>query len=159
MSDTPDFDKMTPDEIMKWMESLAKRQGAVEGFTTAADMQVAEVSEDDERAQGLTEYVPFEWRNKPDEWHKKVAAEEAEKKRRAAAAPPAQPAAVAPPPAPAVPAPAPAAVAQPAAQAAPAAGDTPDFDKMSPDEIMKWMESLAKRQGAVEGFTTAADME
>jgi uncharacterized protein len=48
--------------------------------------------------------------------------------------------------APAAPPPLPA--AQPAAQAAPAAGDNPDFDKMSPEEIMKWMESLEKRQGA-----------
>jgi hypothetical protein len=41
--DTPDFDSMSPEEIMKWMESLAVRQGATEGFTTAADMQVAEI--------------------------------------------------------------------------------------------------------------------
>jgi len=40
---TPDFDKMSPEEIMAWMESLAKRQGANEGFTTAADMDVPEV--------------------------------------------------------------------------------------------------------------------
>src|SRR5450432_2649504 len=47
MSDnTPDFDNMTPDEIMSWMETLAKRQGASEGFTTAADMDIAEIDPD-----------------------------------------------------------------------------------------------------------------
>src|SRR5262245_6736682 len=145
MSDMPDFDKMTPEEMMKWMESLAKRQGATEGFTTEADMQVAEVSADDERAKNVGEYVPFEWRNKPDEWRKKVAAEEEEKKRKAAAAPAPTPAVAKAAPAPAPEPVAAAPAAQPAAQAAPAAGDTPDFDKMSPEEIMKWMESLAVR--------------
>src|SRR5689334_18688981 len=111
----PNFDAMTPEEIMAWMESLAKRQGADSStFTTAADMQVAEVSADDERAKNVGEYVPFEYRNKPDEWRKKVAAEEEAKKQRApapaAAVPPpapapAKPAAAAPPPAP-MPAPA-----------------------------------------------------
>ncbi|MBE2267749.1 MAG: hypothetical protein IAE80_05920, partial [Anaerolinea sp.] len=43
MDNMPDFDKMTPEEINTWLESLAKRQGATEGFTTAADMQVAEI--------------------------------------------------------------------------------------------------------------------
>jgi hypothetical protein len=47
MSDNqPDFDNMTPEEIMAWMETLAKRQGASEGFTTAADMQIAEIDPD-----------------------------------------------------------------------------------------------------------------
>ena len=40
---TPNFDNMTPEEIMAWMESLAKRQGADEGFTTAADVDVPEI--------------------------------------------------------------------------------------------------------------------
>ena len=44
---TPDFDKMSPEEIMAWMESLAKRQGASsEGFTTSADMVIAEIDPD-----------------------------------------------------------------------------------------------------------------
>src|SRR5690606_18766509 len=56
---TPDFDSMSPEEIMAWMESLAKRQGASsEGFTTAADMEIAEIDPDtvviDEPG-----YVPF----------------------------------------------------------------------------------------------------
>src|SRR5579871_4813516 len=44
MSDnTPDFDKMSPEEIMAWMETLAKRQGATEGLTTSADMDIPEI--------------------------------------------------------------------------------------------------------------------
>lgn len=46
MADQPDFEKMTPDEIMAWMESLAKRQGATEGFTTAADVDIPEIDPD-----------------------------------------------------------------------------------------------------------------
>lgn len=39
----PDFDSMSPEEIMAWMETLAKRQGAQEGFTTDANMEIAEI--------------------------------------------------------------------------------------------------------------------
>ncbi|MFQ3565941.1 MAG: hypothetical protein SNJ59_02975 [Aggregatilineales bacterium] len=39
----PDFDSMSQEEIMAWMETLAKRQGANEGFTTEADMDIAEI--------------------------------------------------------------------------------------------------------------------
>lgn len=39
----PDFDNMSPEEINNWLESLAKRQGATEGFTTAADQDIAEI--------------------------------------------------------------------------------------------------------------------
>lgn len=47
MSDNmPDFDNMTQEEINTWLETLAKRQGASEGFTTAADMDIAEVDPD-----------------------------------------------------------------------------------------------------------------
>lgn len=59
MSDnTPDFDNMTPEEIMAWMETLAKRQGASEGFTTAADMEIAEI---DPNSVVIDEpgYVPY----------------------------------------------------------------------------------------------------
>ena len=53
----PDFDKMTPEEQMAWLESLARRQGANDAeFTTAADLEIA-VPEDvviDEPG-----YVPF----------------------------------------------------------------------------------------------------
>jgi hypothetical protein len=36
----------------------------------------------------------------------------------------------------------------------------PDFENMSPEEQMAWLESLAKRQGANQSeFTTAADLD
>lgn len=57
----PDFDSMTPEELTKWMESLAMRQGATEGLTTSADMEVAEVSENDERLAGKGDYIPYGW--------------------------------------------------------------------------------------------------
>lgn len=54
----PDFEHMTFEEQMAWLESLAKRQGAKqEELTTAADMDIAEVPEGtviDEPG-----YVPF----------------------------------------------------------------------------------------------------
>lgn len=58
MADIPDFDSMSPEEVMAWMESLAKRQGATEGFTTAADLDINEV---DPSTIQLDEpgYVPF----------------------------------------------------------------------------------------------------
>lgn len=46
MVDQPDFENMTPDEIMAWMETLAKRQGATEGFTTDADLDIPEIDPD-----------------------------------------------------------------------------------------------------------------
>ncbi len=160
MSDTPDFDKMSPEEIMKWMESLAVRQGATEGLTTSADMDVGNVSEDDERLKNTGEYIPYGM--KKADWDKQKAKEDEEKRQRQAAQPPKPVPAAArppvPPPAARAPVPPPAqpvrAVAQPAA-----ANDTPDFDKMSPDEIMKWMESLAVRQGVTQGLLTSADMD
>lgn len=161
MTDTPDFDKMSPEEIMKWMESLAVRQGATEGLTTSADMDIGSVSEDDERLKNTGEYIPYGM--KKEDWEKQKAREDEQKRQRMAAQPPrpaqsptpaqAPTSAQSAPPPPPVQQPAPA-TAQPAA-----ASDTPDFDNMSPDEIMRWMESLAKRQGAVEGFTTSADAD
>jgi hypothetical protein len=151
MSDMPDFDSMTPEELMKWMESLAVRQGATEGLTTSADMAVAEVSADDERLAGKGDYVPYGWTE--DKWKERLAKEEEEKKAKGQAAPaaakPAPEPEAAPPPAP-----------EPVAQASQpsAASSTPDFDSMTPEELMKWMESLAVRQGATEGLTTSADM-
>jgi len=140
MSDTPDFDSMSPEEMMRWMESLAKRQGASEGLTTDADMEVDEVSADDERLEGKGDYIPYGWTQ--EKWEAHLAKEEAEKAAR-------QQAPV--PPAP-----------EPAQEAAPAASadGTPDLDNMTPEEMMRWMESLAKRQGGdAAGFTTDADME
>lgn len=44
---TPDFDSMSPEEIMAWMESLARRQGAnAEELTTSADVDIPEVDPD-----------------------------------------------------------------------------------------------------------------
>jgi tetratricopeptide (TPR) repeat protein len=54
---TPDFDSMSPEEVMAWMESLAKRQGASEGFTTSADMDIEEV--DPSTVIDEPGYVPF----------------------------------------------------------------------------------------------------
>lgn len=57
-ADIPDFDSMTPEEVMAWMESLAKRQGAKEGFTTEANVDIAEI---DPTTVEIDEpgYVPF----------------------------------------------------------------------------------------------------
>ena len=46
VDNTPDFDNMSEEEIMNWMESLARRAGATEGFTTSADMDIAEIDPD-----------------------------------------------------------------------------------------------------------------
>lgn len=144
---TPDFDSMSPEELMAWMETLAERQGATEGFTTSTRMDIAEVDPDSVEVED--KYIPYGMTE--EQWAQKKAEEEAQKAARRATQP--VPAAVsAPPPQPAV------SVEQPAAEAASAGGDMPDFDSMSPEEMMRWMESLAKRQGAEIGFTTQADM-
>jgi hypothetical protein len=56
---TPDFEKMSPEEIMRWMETLAVRQGATEGLTTSADAEVAEI---DPTTVQIDEpgYVPYD---------------------------------------------------------------------------------------------------
>jgi hypothetical protein len=54
----PDFDSMTPEEQLAWLESLAKRQGVSgEELITAADVDIPipEDAEVDEPG-----YVPFE---------------------------------------------------------------------------------------------------
>ncbi|MGJ3239288.1 MAG: hypothetical protein ACFE0Q_11325 [Anaerolineae bacterium] len=152
MSDTPDFDSMSPEEMMEWMESLAKRQGAAEGFTTNASMEVDEVDENDERLAGLGEYKPYGMSD--EDWAKMQEREAAEKAARQAAQ-----RETASPPIPPEPEPEiePERIEEISAQAA-SADEMPDFDSMSPEEMMEWMESLAKRQGADEGFTTNASM-
>ncbi len=57
-AETPDFDSMSPEEVMAWMESLAKRQGAKEGFLTDANVEIAEI---DPTSVEIDEpgYVPF----------------------------------------------------------------------------------------------------
>lgn len=159
---TPDFDSMSPEEMMAWMESLAKRQGADEGFTTDANVDIAEVDPDTVDESILNQkYIPDGWTE--ERWEAQLAKEEAEKQAKLASRQAAE--AAAPPPEPepepqAAPQPEPepeAAVAS--SQAAVSADGTPDYDNMSPEELMEWMESLAKRQGADEGFTTEAKME
>lgn len=82
---TPDFDSMSPDELMKWMESLAVRQGATEGLTTSADMMVANVLEDDERLAGKGDYIPYGWTK--EKWEEHLAKEQGKSRRMAAPAP------------------------------------------------------------------------
>ncbi|MAU10143.1 MAG: hypothetical protein CL607_10000 [Anaerolineaceae bacterium] len=168
MSDTPDFENMSPEEMMRWMESLAKRQGAdPTSFTTDADLEIEEVSEDDSRLEETGEYIPYGWTK--EKWEAHLAKEAEEKASRAASSP-----------APAEPTPAeeeehttPMYTPEPIAEMddefaeemdeeliGEAIGDEmPDFDSMSPEEAMRWMESLAKRQGAdPSSFLTEADM-
>lgn len=129
----PDFDSMTPEQIMAFMETLAKRQGATEGFTTAADMDIAEI---DPSTVVVDEpgYVPY--------------GEDTRKAPAPAAPPPPRAAAPAPPgPVPAAPIapPPPVAKLEPVedlgifeseTQVAPAAQSS-----------MAWLESLAADQG------------
>jgi hypothetical protein len=93
----PDFDNMTPEQIQEWMESLAKRQGATEGFTTDASMDVAEIDPDSVDQSQLGEYIPYGMTR--EQWDAQLAKEAAEKERKAQSAP--QPVATAPKPAPA----------------------------------------------------------
>jgi len=62
----PDFDSMTPDEQMAWLESLARRQGASDDeLTTAADLDIP-VPEDVELDE--PGYIPFEGSRSGREW-------------------------------------------------------------------------------------------
>ena len=102
MSDNmPDFDNMSQDEIMAWMETLAKRQGASEGFTTTADMDIAEVDPNtaviDEAEGG---YVPYgQERTQPVNTQPAAPAPAKPADRPAPVTPPAPPAAASAPPA------------------------------------------------------------
>jgi len=155
MTDTPDFDSMSPEEMMAWMETLAKRQGAnMEELTTDADVDISEVSADDDRLKDAGEYVPHGWTK--EKWEAHLAKEEEEKQAKLAAQ---QAQAPAPPPTPEPVAP-PAPEPEPVASAGTGADETPDFDSMSPEEMMAWMESLAIRQGGnMEEMTTSADVQ
>lgn len=130
----PDFDKMTPEEITAWMETLAKRQGATEGLTTAADVEIAEI---DPSTVVIDEpgYIPY-----------------SEKKPQpAAAAPPPAPRPAAPPPAPVYQAPPrPAAYQPPPSMPEPVMEDfqptvpTPAISGMTGS--LAWLENLAADQ-------------
>ena len=140
----PDFDKMSPEEMMRWMESLAKRQGASsDQLLTDADLEIAEVDPDtvilDEPG-----YVPSEGKSKGQ------AVLPPAKPRQAAAASPTP--VEAPPP---VPEPAePPVVQQPAASV-----ELPTLEPLGEEEAetevsepagvqsaMAWLESLAADQ-------------
>jgi hypothetical protein len=139
-NNTPDFDKMSPEEIMKWMETLAKRQGASEGMTTEANAEIADIDPDsvviDEPG-----YVPSEGKMKGKKIETIIPPRKtSEQAPAAAAAPPVQqPAAQAPA--------APPPVQQPAAQA-PAAPPAPAPQPAAEPAGLSWLESLAADQGA-----------
>src|SRR5690606_20107631 len=81
----PDFDSMSQEEMMAWMESLAKRQGADEsGFLTSADVEIDEVDPDsvDESIRNQ-EYRPEGWTE--ERWQAQLAKEKAEKEARQSA--------------------------------------------------------------------------
>lgn len=82
MDNMPDFDSMTPEEMMRWMESLAKKQGATEGLITAGDMEVPDI---DPSTVDIDEpgYIPFGM--DPEVWAEKKAKEDAERAERIAA--------------------------------------------------------------------------
>jgi len=78
---TPDFDSMSPEEIMAWMEALAVRQGAVEGIINdVSNVQIAEI--DPNTVDIADEYIPYGM--DPDVWAKKKAIEDATKAERLA---------------------------------------------------------------------------
>lgn len=153
----PNFDAMTPEEIMAWMESLAKRQGADSaGFTTAADIDIPEVDPDsvviDEPG-----YIPSEGKDRGKRIGPGVpikAAAPAAPATKPAAPPPvsapvAKPAApmTSPPPAPVAKPSMPAAAAQPPAPVVktppPAAAQLPIFNQPEPvSEAPDWLANL-----------------
>lgn len=165
----PDFDSMSPEEIMAWMETLAKRQGATEGLTTAANMEIAEI---DPSTVVIDEpgYVPYGQESKKTSEQKAVTPPPAAPERPAAAPPPTPlrqpaPAAQEPPRQPTAPErqsapppptplrqPAPAAqqppAQQPPRQPAPAAQQPPPEPQRAPSDenAMAWLESLAADQ-------------
>src|SRR3990172_2960844 len=129
----PDFDSMSPEEIMAWMETLAERQGATEGFTSDKRLDVPEVDPNSVDQSQFGEYIPHGM--DPEKWRAMQAEEEA-KKQAALAARKQQPAVSPPVSAPAIGAAPPAPEAVLAAAAPVASGEMPDFDSMSPEELM-----------------------
>lgn len=143
----PDFDSMSPEEIQAWMETLAERQGATEGFTTDSRVEVAEI--DPTTVDVQDNYIPYG--KTAEEWARIQEEERASRQAKAqSATPPLVPVEVpvTPPPAP-----------QPVAEAVSVDDAQPDFDSMTPEQLQAWMETLAERMGATEGFTTDTRME
>lgn len=134
---TPNFDTMSPEEIIAWMETLAKRQGASEGITTTANVEIPEI---DPSTVEINEpgYVPYG--KDPKKWAEEEAARKAaQPPRPVTAAPP--PAAV-PPERPAAPPAAPPQPMRPAAQMPLPAAPPPPASQ----NTMSWLESLAADQ-------------
>src|SRR3990172_6180657 len=73
----PDFDSMSPEEIMAWMETLAERQGATEGFTSDKRLDVPEVDPNSIDQSQFGEYIPHGM--DPEKWRAMQAGEEAKK--------------------------------------------------------------------------------
>lgn len=72
--ETPDFDAMSPDELMAWMEDLAQQQGAFEGFVTEHRMDLDPL--DDAVQEYSDAYIPY---MDDDEWVRQQAEEEVQK--------------------------------------------------------------------------------
>lgn len=151
VDNTPNFDSMTPEEIMLWMESLAKRQGATEGFMTEANVEVPEI---DPTTVVIDEpgYVPSEGKDRgkrigpviPTAAAKAAAPEPAAPK--AVEAPPAPKPVEVPPPArvePVIEKPAAALPVEPPPPPAPA----PRAAEPAAPSGLSWLESLAADQG------------
>ena len=142
MSDAmPDFDNMTPEQINEWMESLAKRQGATEGFTTSASMDVAEVDRSTVDASLLEDtYIPYGW--KQEDWQAQLDKEAAQKAAKATTPEPIK--AVAPPPAAVAPAPQAAGIAPGITMSE---AELTDFIVSLPlDKQLKLLEEMGKQQ-------------
>lgn len=149
MADQPDFENMSPEEMMAWMETLAKRQGATEGFTTEADLTIPEV---DPETAVIDEpgYVPYT------EVRAGTPDSEAQARPPTPVTPPSQPAprapaAVTPPPRPAAevpaippPAPRPPMPAWSRAPEPPAPAPIPR-PEAEPQGSLAWLESLARQ--------------
>ncbi|MBN1287500.1 MAG: hypothetical protein JXB47_19020 [Anaerolineae bacterium] len=130
-----DLEATIMEDPMAWLETLAKRQGVGdEELTTSADMPIIEPPPDtvvDEPG-----YTPFDPFGRPGPYE------------------PDRPAA-----------PAPAEAQKPEVEATPSmaedfADTKPDAEDLMMSDPMKWLESLAKRQGVSEAeLTTMADME
>ncbi|GAB1420258.1 hypothetical protein MASR2M15_03470 [Anaerolineales bacterium] len=174
IDEMPDFDSMSPEELQRWMETLAKRQGVSdEQLITSADASINTVDESQIDMDSLGEYIPHGWTK--ERWDAHLA-KEAEQKAQAAQS---KPVSFTP---------------EIDFDNVPEleysdldeeddelyedsdeifagsfaeevdleyeddADELPDFDSMTPEETQRWLETLAKRQGASdEQLLTSAD--
>ncbi|MGQ9907223.1 MAG: hypothetical protein ACUVS2_00160 [Candidatus Flexifilum sp.] len=123
---TPDFNSMSPEEIMAWLETLARKQGATEGFTTAANLDIPDI---DPASVVIDEpgYVPY---------HEQSTTVQSVIS--PAAAPPA-----APPPPRSLPVEPPPPVEADVMRTAP----SPSMNAAASNSALAWLESLAADQG------------